>query len=87
MITQQAQIKLNLPLALKDYLESKANKFGLPIAAYVKHLIMKDVEEMEYPTFELSDRSERALKRALKEKDKAITITSKEELDKFFKNL
>ena len=87
MITQQAQIKLNLPLALKDYLESKAGKFGMPLAGYIKHLMLKDVEDMDYPTFELSDKSERALKKALKEKDKAITITSKEELDKFFKNL
>ena len=87
MITQQAQIKLNLPLTLKEYLESKASKFGMPLASYVKHLILKDVEDMEYPTFELSDRSEKILKKALKEKDKAITITSQEELDKFFKNL
>lgn len=87
MITQQAQIKLNLPLALKEYLESKASKFGMPLAGYIKHLMLKDVEDMDYPTFELSDRSERALKKALREKDKAITITSKEELDKFFKNL
>ena len=87
MVTQQAQIKINLPLALKDFLESKANKFGLPLAGYIKHLMLKDVEDMEYPTFELSEKSERALKRALKEKDKAVTINNKEELDKFFKNL
>lgn len=87
MITQQAQIKLNLPLALKEYLDSKAKKFGMPIAAYLKHLILKDVEEMEYPTFELSDRAERTLKKALKEKDKAVTIYNKKELNKFLKNL
>lgn len=86
MITQQAQIKLNLPLALKEFLESKASRFGMPLAGYIKHLMLKDVEDM-YPTFELSEKSERALKRALKEKDKAITINNKEELDKFFKNL
>ncbi len=87
MVTQQAQIKLNLPLALKDFLESKANKFGMPLAGYIKHLMLKDVEDMDYPTFELSDKSERALRKALKEKDKAITIANKEELNKFFKNL
>ena len=87
MVTQQAQIKINLPLALKDFLESKASKFGMPLAGYIKHLMLKDVEDMDYPTFELSEKSERALKKALKEKDKAITITNKEELDKFFRNL
>ena len=74
MITQQAQIKLNLPLALKEYLESKARKFGMPIAVYLKHLILKDVEEMEYPTFELSGRAEKALKAALRDRKKAIKV-------------
>jgi len=84
MITQQAQIKLNLPLALKEYLESKAMKFGLPLAAYIKHLILKEVEEMEYPIFEASDRTIQAYKKALKEKHKAVKIT---DINEFFKNL
>lgn len=86
MITQQAQIKINLPLRLKDFLESKAKKFGVPTAAYVKHLIMNDVKEMEYPEFEPSDRTIRAYKRAMKHKKegKLIKVTN---LDKFFKEL
>lgn len=84
MITQQAQIKLNLPLALKDYLESKADKFGMPLAGYLKHLILKDVADMDYPTFEASDRTIKAYKKALKDKDKAIEIADVKE---FFKNL
>lgn len=86
MITQQAQIKLNLPLALKEYLESKANKFGMPIAAYVKHLIMNDVKDMQYPEFELSERSEKAYKRALKAQ-KEGKLVSVDNIDEFFKNL
>ena len=62
MITQQAQIKINLPLALKDFLASKAAKFDMPIASYVKHLILKDVENMEYPVFEASDKVNKAYK-------------------------
>lgn len=84
MVTQQAQIKINLPLALKEFLESKANKFGMPLAGYIKHLMLKDVEEMDYPTFEASDRTIRAYKKALKDKDKAIEVTN---IDEFFKNL
>lgn len=87
MITQQTQIKINLPLALKEFLESKASRFGMPLAGYVKHLMLKDVEDMEYPIFELSNESEKALKTALKEEHKAATITGKKELDEFFKNL
>lgn len=84
MITQQAQIKLNLPLALKDFLESKASKFGMPLAGYIKHLILKDVADLEYPTFEASDRTIRAYKKALKERDKAVVVT---DIKEFFKNL
>ena len=70
MVTQQAQIKINLPLTLKEYLESRAGKFGLPLAGYIKHLMLKDVEGMDYPTFELSDRSEKALKKLYRKKIK-----------------
>lgn len=84
MITQQAQIKLNLPLALKEYLESKASKYGMPVAGYVKHLILQDVEDMDYPTFEASDKTIKAYKKALKEKDNAIKVS---DIDKIFKSL
>lgn len=84
MVTQQAQIKLNLPLALKEFLESKAYKYGMPITAYVKHLILKDVEDIEYPVFEASDRTIKAYKKAIKEKTKAIRVTNVKE---FFKDL
>ena len=86
MITQQAQIKLNLPLALKDYLESKAGRFGITLAGYIKHLMLKDVEDMQYPEFELSERSERAYKRALKAQ-KEGKLVSVDNIDEFFKNL
>ena len=84
MITQQAQIKLNLPLALKDYLESKARKFDMPLAGYIKHLILNDVSDLDFPIFQMSDRSEKKLKKALKEKNKAIKVTN---VSEFFKNL
>lgn len=86
MITQQAQIKINLPLALKDFLESKASRFGLPLAGYIKHLMLKDVENMQYPEFELSERSEKAYKRALKAQKEGKLI-SVDNIDEFFKNL
>lgn len=84
MITQQAQIKLNLPLALKEFLESKASKFGMPLAMYVKHLILKEVEDMEYPVFEASERTIKKAKEALKNKDKSIVI---KDVHEFFQKL
>jgi len=87
MVTPQAQIKITLPVSLKDFLQSRAQRLGLPIAAYIRHLIVKDVEEMDYPTFEASDNTIKAFKKAMKEKDKAITFKNVEELDKYLKNL
>ncbi len=84
MVTQQAQIKITLPLVLKDFVESKASRVGLPIASYIKHLILKEVENMDYPVFEASNRTIRKAKEALKNKDKSILV---EDIDKFFKNL
>lgn len=84
MITQQTQIKINLPVALKEFVQSKAQRFGIPLATYLKHLILKDVEEMQYPVYPASKRTERLARKALKEKDKAVKI---ENIDEFFKNL
>lgn len=84
MITQHVQVKLNLPLALKEYLESKAMKFDLPIAVYIKHLILKDVSDMDYPTFRISESSEVKAKNALKGKNKAQKIS---DIASYFKNL
>jgi len=71
MLTQQTQIKLNLPEQLKDYVASRASRFGMPVASYVRYLIVKDVEDMEYPVYKASDRTEKAYKEAIQEKNRA----------------
>lgn len=76
MNTPQTQIKINLPLALKDYLESKAAKYDIPIAAYVKHLILNDVIDLDYPTFKISDASETSARKALRDKKKAKKVNN-----------
>lgn len=84
MLTPQSQIKINLPLVLKDFLESRANRFDMPIASYVKHLILNDVSEMEFPSFKISDSSEAKAKKALSEKRKSIKVTNVKD---YFKKL
>ena len=81
----QAQIKLNLPLPLKKHLESKANLYGLPLASYLKHLIVKDMESVNYPVYELSEETKRSYKKALKERHKAIEV--KGDIGEFLDNL
>lgn len=84
MITQQVQIKVNLPLALKDFLESKARKFDIPLAGYIKHLIINDVADLDFPTFNISDTSEQKAKKALAEKKLALKVAN---VSEYFKNL
>lgn len=84
MNTPQSQIKINLSENMKDFIQSKANRYGMPIAGYIKHLILKDVEDMDYPVFEASDKTIKAYKEAIKNKDKAIEVT---DIKEFFKNL
>lgn len=74
METVQAQLKLNLPMPMKVYVEKKASKFGMTIAAYIKHLIVKDIEEKEYPIYKASERVERAYEKAMKDKSKAVLV-------------
>lgn len=76
MITQQSQIKINLPIRLKDYLESRSKKFGMPIAGYVKHLILNDISDLDFPTFEISSASEEKASKALVNRKKAVEITN-----------
>lgn len=86
MITQQTQIKINLPVALKEFVQSKAQRFGMPLATYIKHLILKEVEGMEYPIFPASKRTERAYRKALKDQKEGKLIKV-DDIDKFFKEL
>ena len=86
MITQQTQIKINLSATMKDYLESKASKFGMPIAGYVKTLILNDIKDMDYPTYQASDSTEKAYKKALQEYDEGKTIKV-DDVDTFFEEL
>lgn len=84
MLTSQAQVKVNMSLSLKDYLESKAQKFDMPLAGYIKHLILKDVSDMDFPTFKISDASEAKAKKAISEKGRAVKVTS---VSKYFNEL
>ena len=86
MNTSQSQIKVNLHLPMKEYLESKASKFGMPIAGYIKHLILKDIEDMDYPTYQASEETEKAYKKAVTDHDSGKTHKVND-VDKFFEEL
>ncbi len=85
MTTQQAQIKINLPLKLKKNFEKKVNKAGVTMSFYIKHMMLRDMEE-KYPVFVASKATERAYKEAKKaqREGKLIHVTN---TDEFFKSL
>ncbi len=85
MITQQSQIKVNLPVQLKYFLELKAGKFGMPMAGYIKYLILQDVSKQEYPVFFASEKTEKAYKQAQKEEKKG-KLTKLDDLNALFEN-
>ena len=86
MRTTQAQIKLNLPLELKAYVQTKADKYGLTLASYVRHLIIKDAETPVYPMYKASKKTEEAYKRAIGAERKGKTIKVKN-IERFFSEL
>jgi len=79
--SSQIQLKISLSEQLNDRLESKAARLGVPVTQFVKHLILKEVENEEYPTFAASERVETNTKKALAEYDKAVNASD------FFKTL
>lgn len=86
MNTAQAQIKMNISLTMKEYLESKASKFGLPLAGYIKHLILKDIEDMDYPVYRASEETEKAYIKGMKEYNSGKTVKVND-IDTFFEEL
>lgn len=70
------QLKINLTSELQDLLESKASKFGIPLTQYVKHILIKEVENVDYPVFTASEETEKAAREALEQLDKSMDAKS-----------
>lgn len=86
MATNTTQIKVTLPDPLLSYLASKAGKFGLTLSAYVKHLIVNDVKDMDYPIFQMSQKTEEVTLKAMREDRQGKTKTMGN-VDDFINNL
>ncbi|MBP6989197.1 hypothetical protein KBB48_00295 [Candidatus Shapirobacteria bacterium] len=84
MITKMAQIKLSLPMNIKKFAKSKANKYGLTLAGYIRYLLISEMRVKQYPKYELTARSKRNLEEAMKNFDKSVVIDN---VDKFFDKL
>ncbi len=84
MINQPTPIRIDLPPDIKKSAVTKARKSGMLLEGYIRELVIKDVTESEYPVFEASERTIKAYKEAMKNRDKAVVVTN---IKEFFKNL
>ncbi len=86
MSTTQIQLKLSLSEQLNNLLKSKADRLGVPVTQFVKHLIVQEVKGEEYPTYQMSARTEKKAKKAMEDykNGKAIEVT---DIHKFFQEL
>lgn len=82
----QIQLKLSLSPQLNDLLQAKADNFGVPITQFVKHLIIREVENSHYPTFRASTWTQNRVQEAIDSEGEATSVDSKD-LHKFFDDL
>jgi len=83
---QSTQIKVTLPEELYMHLKSKAEKFGLNLASYIRHLVINDVKDIDIPVFRMSEKTEKRGLQALKEHEEGKT-TKLDNIDEYFDNL
>lgn len=83
-MTDTTQLKISLPLPLYDFLNSKAGKFGVTLSSYVRNLIINDVKDMDFPTYQASAQTEDAYTKAQQQKDQAIEV---KDTDQFLDSL
>ena len=86
MQAQTTQIRVTLPVQLQGFLQVKASKYGLSLSAYIRNLIIDNVQDVEYPVFEMSEQSIDALKDA-KEAEKFGKVIQTNNLDQLLSDL
>ncbi len=84
--TQATQVKITLPDELYLHVKSKAEKFGLNLASYIRHLVINDVKDIDIPIFRMSAKIEKKGLHALKEYEEGKT-TRVDNIDEYFDNL
>jgi len=65
--TQATQVKITLPNELYLHLKSKAEKLDLNTAAYIRHLVINDVQDIDIPVFKMSEKREKIALKALED--------------------
>lgn len=74
MSTTQVQLKISLSPQLSALLAAKAARFGIPVTQMVKHLIIKDVDDLDYPTYQMTKKTEEKVRKAIADHKAGKTI-------------
>jgi antitoxin component of RelBE/YafQ-DinJ toxin-antitoxin module len=83
---QSVQVKVTLPAQLQQFVQSKADKFGMTVSSYIKHLVLDDVRDMDMPIFTMSAQTEEIALKALEEHRQGKTTEIKD-IDEFLADL
>lgn len=83
---QTVQLKVSLSMQLQNYLRSKSEKLGLTMSSYVKNLVVNDVKDIAYPSYQASTKTQEAYKQAKQEEAKNKLVEASD-LDDFFQQL
>jgi hypothetical protein len=84
--SQTTQVKVTFPHELYLMVKANADKLGLNLASYIRHLTINDTWEKNLPTFPMSPKTEARGLKALADY-KAGKTTKDEDIHQFFKNL
>ncbi len=86
MQTQTVQLRVTLPTQLQGYLQAKASRLGLNMSAYVKNLIINDIRGVDFPVYEMSEKSLADLAEA-KEEERTANLARTNDIRSFLKNI
>lgn len=76
MNTGQIQLRVTLTDQLYEFLQSRAARLGLPVTQLVKHMIIKEAEKEEFPTYLASTLAEQKFEKAQSNPDNFVKIDS-----------
>ena len=86
MQNQTVQLRVTLPSQLQAYLQTKADRFGLNMSSYVKNLIIDDIKNDAYPTYQASQSVEDAYQEA-KQLEKQGKLIGTDDVKNLLNNL
>jgi len=84
--TLVTQVKITLPDELYLHIRSRADRFGLNLASYIRHLIIDDVKDVDIPIFKMSEKTEKVVSKALEDYKNGKTRMV-DNLDNYLSNL